>query len=211
LREGLIDRYQRSFSPCLFYMTRRKPTLLQQLRTSLDNANAEGNDALAAELSQVRHAVQRKSSPLDLVPLLDTATSPITKSFIAEIMGVASDARVLKPLMQAAASPANVRYTSWFLLACARYDCSAYLPFFVRFLLTRVEADEGMLSALEVIQGMKGPFEPATVKGAVARLLRPKQQLLALDKQAELFRVQAAHALLDTYFDQVNHDWKTEV
>lgn len=94
-------------------MTRRKPTLLQQPRTSFKKANAQGNDALAAELSQVQHAVQRKSSPLDLVPLLNTATSQITKSFIAEIMGAAGDVRVLKPLMQAAASPANVR--RWFL------------------------------------------------------------------------------------------------
>jgi hypothetical protein len=190
-------------------MTRRKPTLRQQLRTSLGKAHVEGNDALAAELSQVQHAVQRKSSPLDLVPLLDTATSQITKSFIAEMMGAAGDARVLKPLMRAAASPVNVRHTSWFILACARYDCSAYLTFFVQFLLTRREADEGMLSALEVIQGMKGPFEPAAVKRAIARLLRPKQPSLALDKQAELFRVQAAHALLNTYFDQVDHEWKT--
>lgn len=192
-------------------MPRQKPSLLQELRATLDKANAEGNDALAAELSQVRYAVQRKSSPLDLVPLLNTATSQITKSFIAEIMGAAGDARVLKPLMQAAVSPANVRYTSRFLLACARYDCSAQLAFFVRFLLTRAEADEGMLSAMEVIQAMKGPFKPAVVKRAIARLLRPQQPLLALNKQAELFRVQAAHALLDTYFDQVDHDWKNEV
>jgi hypothetical protein len=122
--------------------------LLPQLRTSLKKANAEENDALAVELSQVQPAVQRRSSPLDLVPLLNTATSPITKSFIADIMGAAGDARVLKTLMQAAASPADVRHTLWFLLVCARYNCSAYLPFFVRFLLTRVEADEDMLSAL---------------------------------------------------------------
>lgn len=189
-------------------MPYQKPTLFQQLLTAFDKASVEGDNALVAELSLVRHAVQRKSSPLDLGPLLGTATSQITKSFIAEIMGAAGDARVLKPLMQAVASPANVRHTSWFLLACARYDCSAHLSFFVRFLLTRTEADEGMLSALEVIQGMKGPFEPAAVKSAIARLLRPKQPLLVLDKRAELFRVQAAHALLDAYFDQVDGDWK---
>lgn len=190
-------------------MTRCKPTLRRQLRTSLEEAHVEGNNALVAELSQVQYVVQRKGNPLDLAPLLNTAISQFTKSFIAEMMGAAGDARVLKPLMRAVVSPANVRHTSWFLLSCARYDCSACLTFFLRFLLTRAKADEGMLSALEVIQGMKGPFAPATVKGAIARLLRPKQSLLISDKQAELFRVQAAHALLDMYFDQVNHDWKT--
>jgi hypothetical protein len=190
-------------------MPRRKPTLRQELRTAFDKANAEGHDLLAAELSQVRHTVQDKSSPLDLAPLLKSATSQITKSFIAEVMGAAGDARVLKPLMQAAASPVNVHHTSWFLLACARYDCSAHLPFFVRFLLTRAAADEGILSAMEVIQGMKGPFKPAVVKSAITQLLRSKHPLLALDKRAELFRVQAAHALLDTYLDQVDHDWKS--
>jgi hypothetical protein len=190
-------------------MPRRKPTLRQELRTAFDKANAEGHDLLAAELSQVRHAVQDKSSSLDLGPLLESATSQITKSFIAEVMGAAGDARVLKPLMQAAASPVNVHHTSWFLLACARYDCSAHLSFFVRFLLTRAEADEGMLSAMEVIQGIKGPFKPAVVKGAIAQLLRLKHPLLVLNKRAELFRVQAAYALLDTYLDQVDHDWKS--
>lgn len=63
------------------------------------------------------------------------------------MMGAAGDARVLKPLRQAVASPANGQHTSWFLLACARYDCSAHLSFFVRFLLTRTEADEGMSPA----------------------------------------------------------------
>ena len=191
-------------------MPRRKPTTLQELRTELDKANAGGNDALAAELAQIRQAAQGKTSPLSLAPLLDTATSQITKSFVAQILGAAGDVRVLKPLMRAAAHPANVRYTSWYLLACARYDCSAHLAFFVRFLLTRAEADEGMLCAVEVIEAMKGPFVPAVVKSAIARLLRPTQPHLALDKQAELFRVQAAHALLDTYFDQVDHDWKNE-
>jgi hypothetical protein len=190
-------------------MPPRKPTLRQELRTAFDKANAEGHDLLAAELSQVRHAVEDKSSPLDLAPLLESATSQITKSFIAEVMGAAGDVRVLKPIMQAAASPVNAHHTSWFLLACARYDCSAYLPFFVRFLLTRAEADEGMLSAMEVVQGMKGPFKPAVVKSAIAQLLRPKHPLLALNKRAELFHVQAAHALLDTYLDQVDHDWKS--
>lgn len=61
----------------------------------------------------------------------------------------------------------------------------------MRLLLTRTDADEGMLCAMEVIKAMKGPFAPATVKSAIARLLRPKQPLLAGDKQAELIRVQA--------------------
>ena len=123
-----------------------------------------------------------------MVPLLDTATSQITKSFVAEVLGAAGDERVLKPLMRAAAHPANVRHTSWYLLACARYDCSAHLAFFVRLLLTRTDADEGMLCAMEVIEAMKGSFAPAAVKSAIARLLRPKQPLLAGDKQAELLR-----------------------
>jgi hypothetical protein len=189
-------------------MPTQKPTRLQELRTALDRATAEGNDALVAELSLVRHAVQGKNSPLSLVPLLETATSRITQAFVAEVLGDAGDERVLKPLMRAAAHPANVRYTSRLLLACARYDCSAHLAFFVRFLLTRAEADEGMMCAMEVIEAMKGPFVPATVKRAIAQLLRPKQLLLPGDTQAELFRVQAAYSLLDTYFGQVDQDWK---
>lgn len=192
-------------------MPARKPTRLQELRTAIDRATAEGNDALAAELSQVRHAVRTKADPLALVPLLEASTSYITKAFVAEVLGAAGDVRVLKPLMRAAAHPANVRHTSWFLLACARYDCSAHLAFFVRFLLTRAEADEGMLSAMEVIEAMNGPFAPAAVKRAIAQLLRPTHPLLAGDTQAELFRVQAAYALLDTYFGQVDHDWKNDV
>jgi hypothetical protein len=193
-------------------MPRRKPTTLQELRIALDQANAEGNDALAAELSQIRHAVQGKTSPLTLVPLLDTAASQITKSFVAEVLGAAGDVRVLKPLMRAAVNPANTNYTARYLLACARYDCSAHLAFFVRFLLTRPEADESMLSAMEVIEAMKGPFAPVAVKGAITRLLHPKGQARALanDSQAELFRVQAAYALLDKYFDQVDQAWKNE-
>jgi len=54
--------------------------------------------------------------------------------------------------MRAAAHPANAPHTSRLLLACARYDCSAHLAFFVRFLLTRAEADEGMMCAMEVIE-----------------------------------------------------------
>ncbi|MEJ7662499.1 MAG: hypothetical protein WKG07_24505 [Hymenobacter sp.] len=68
----------------------------------------------------------------------------------------------------------------------------------MRFLLTRPEADESMLSAMEVIKAMKGPFMPAAVPKVPLPGLHPKQQFGALDKQAELFRVQAAFALLDT-------------
>ncbi|MDB5270761.1 MAG: hypothetical protein JWP58_3801 [Hymenobacter sp.] len=77
----------------------------------------------------------------------------------------------------------------------------------MRFLLTRPEANESRLSASEVIKAMKGPLEPAADKGAIAQLLRPKLRNEELDTQAELFRVQAAHALLDTCFDQ---EWKNE-
>jgi hypothetical protein len=145
-----------------------------------------------------------------LVPLLETSTSHITKTFIAEVLGAARDVRVLKPLMRAVAHPANRRHTSWYLLACARYDCSAHLAFFVRFLLTRSEADEGMLSAMEVIEAMQGPFVPKVVKGTIARLLRPTQPLLALDSQAELIRVQAAYSLVDKYLTQVDKGWKND-
>ncbi|ALW85920.1 hypothetical protein AUC43_12930 [Hymenobacter sedentarius] len=191
-------------------MPRRKLTILQELRAAIDKANAEGKDVLAAELSQIRHAVRGKTSPLALVPLLDTATSQITKSFVSIVLGAAKDVRVLKPLMRAAVNPANTNYAAWYLWACARYDCSAYLSFFVRFLLTCPEANEAMLSASEVIKAMKGPFAPAAVKGAIARLLRPKLRLEELESQAEFFRVQAAYALLDTYYDQVDHEWKNE-
>ncbi|WP_135399204.1 hypothetical protein [Hymenobacter metallicola] len=143
--------------------------------------------------------------------MLETATSRITQAFVAEVLGAAGDKRVLKPLMRAVAHPANVRYTSQLLWACSRYDCSAHLAFFVRFLLTRAEADEGMMWAMAVIENMKGPFAPAAVKRAIAQLLRPKQQLLSADTQAELFRVQAAYALLDRYFGQVDQDWKKEL
>ena len=173
-------------------------------------ATAEGNEALAAELNLVRHAVQTKADLLTLVPLLKTATNQITHSFVAEVLGAAGDVRVIKPLMKAAAHPANTHHTSWYLLACARYDCSAHLAFFVRFFLTRPEADEGILCAVEVIEAMKGTFVPGAFKGAIARLLRPTQPLLAGDRQAESFRVQAAYALRNTYFDQVDHDWKNE-
>ncbi|WP_126546988.1 hypothetical protein [Hymenobacter amundsenii] len=64
---------------------------------------------------------------------------------------------------------------------------------------------------MEVIEAMKGPFAPVAVKRAIAQLLRPTQTLLAGDTQAELFRVQAAYALLDTYFGQVDRDWKNDV
>ena len=149
-----------------------------------------------------------------LLALLKQASGHVTTHYLAQLLGMARDPRVLRPLMRAAVNPANAGYNARYLWACAEYDCSTHLPFFVRFLLTHPEADESMLAAVTAIEAMKGPFAPAAVKKAIIRLLDAKRRAVAAPSEpllTELFLVQAAYALLDKYFDRVDQDVKKEV
>ncbi|OUJ70010.1 hypothetical protein [Hymenobacter crusticola] len=144
--------------------------------------------------------------------MLQRATSHVTKHYIAEAFGAAQDPRVVPVLIRAAKLPLNQDYNATYFWACEHYDCSAYLPFFVQFLLQSQDAGEAMMACVAVIEAMKGPFTSPLVKRAITKLLQERRPAMVGELQAQhaLFRTQAAYALLDTYFDQVNQAWKTE-
>jgi hypothetical protein len=196
-------------------MPTKKSTNLQELRRLFRQAKAEGNEELLAELELILTALHkpRQVGIGILANLLNKATSHVTKHYIAGVLGAAKDVRVLKFLIRAATQPENRGYTANYFWACAHYDCTSYLPFFVRFLLECEDPGEAMVACVAVIEAMEGPFIPAVVKRFIAKLLQRKQPLLPSDLQlqSEVFIIQAGYALLDKYFDQVDKEWKKEV
>jgi hypothetical protein len=196
-------------------MPTKKSTNLQELRRLFRRAKAEGNQELLAELELVLTALHkpRQVAITVLAKLLNQANSHVTKHYIAGVLGAAREVQVLKALMRAATKPENRGYNADYFWACAHYDCTPYLPFFVRFLLGCEDPGEAMLACVAVIEAMEGPFIPTVVKRYIAKLLQRKQPLLPSDLQlqSEVFIIQAGYALLDKYFDQVDKEWKNEV
>ncbi|RFP64333.1 hypothetical protein D0N36_14860 [Hymenobacter lapidiphilus] len=67
-----------------------------------------------------------------------------------------------------------------------------------------------MVACMTVIEEMQGPFGSEVVTKVIPKLLRRKRSHLEpeLQKQDELFTIQAAYTLLDKYFSQVDTIWK---
>jgi len=192
----------------------RKKTILQQLKSSIGEARAENDVTLQEELQQIIAAIQRPWNKAFriLSTLLQKASSHVTKHYIAEIFGEAEDTKVLKPLMRAAIAPENGNYNSVYFWNCSEYDCTTHINFFVKFLLESEDPGESMVACMTVIEEMQGPFKADVISRNITKLLRRNRNHLEpeLQKQDELFTIQAAYALLDKYFSQVDISWKTE-
>ncbi|RAK65143.1 hypothetical protein [Hymenobacter edaphi] len=195
-------------------MAKKQQTHRQRAQQYLREAQAAGNTALAGEFAQVLLEIeQRKAQAIGRLMKRLLATPHFeTKYFISRVFEKAQDERVLRPLMKAIADPANEGYAASFIWACSAYDCTRYLPFFVRVLLRSTDPDESVVACLEVLDNMKGPFEPVVLKRCVAQLLKrqgpqlvPEADLHPLD---ELLTTQAAYMLLDKYFTQVDRAYK---
>jgi hypothetical protein len=140
-----------------------------------------------------------------LIKLLKPSTTQIAKHFIATLLGGAREERVIRPLMQAAIAPENENYSSNFLWPLEKYDCTNHLDFFVNFMLKSDDPGEAVLACSYVIEAMKGPFKPATVKRNIRKLLGKSKAQTEPDMElmAEHFRMSAADALMSKYFLQV--------
>ena len=193
----------------------RRRSSLQQLKISLSKARAENDVMLYGELKQVHSAIQQPWSITftALTKLLKSANSQVTKHYIADVFGASKDPRVLKPLMFAAKAADNKNYSANFLFPCAEYDCTAYVNFFVQFLLQCQEPDESMVSCVAVIEEMQGPFEANTIKRNVAKLLGRNRSKISTEFQIqdEVLTIQVGYALLDKYFGQIDKKWKAEI
>jgi len=145
----------------------------------------------------------------ELIRLLKSATTQEAKHFIATVLGVAKDPRVIRPLMQAAVALENQHYSSNFLWPLEKFACTKHLDFFVNFMLNRDDLGEAMLACGYVIAAMKGPFEAQKVKRTIRKLLaaRPVQYEPAMQLQAEHFRMGAADYLMSAYFLQIGRQY----
>lgn len=192
----------------------RKKTILQQLKSSIGEAKAENDVSLQEELQQIIVAIKQPwvNTFRALSRQLQQANSHVTKHYIAEIFGEAKDSKVLKPLMRSAIAPENENYNAVYFWNCSEYDCTAHINFFVEFLLESEDPGESMVACMTVIEEMQGPFKADIISRNITKLLRRNRNHLEpeLQKQDELFTIQAAYALLDKYFSQVDTDWKTE-
>ncbi|OUJ68304.1 hypothetical protein [Hymenobacter crusticola] len=188
----------------------KKSVFLQLLRRSLRQAKAAHDMVLWEELQQVQHAWQQPFPRL--TRLLQQASSHQTKHYIAEAFALAQDPRAVPVLIRAAKQPENSADNAPYFWACEHYDCSAYLSFFVQFLLQCQDPGEAMLACVAVIEAMPGPFAPPVIKRAITRLLLGKRPVVMpeLQVQHELFLAQASYALADAYFEQVDQAWKTD-
>lgn len=188
---------------------------LRQLKSVIAKAKALDNKELHAELNQILAAMKHpwpKAFRL-LSKLLQCASSQTTKHYIADLFGEAKDPQVLKPLMRAAKASENREYSANFLFPCAQYDCTSHVNFFVQFLLNCKDPGEAMAGCVHVIEEMEGPFDPDITRRNVAKLLGRDRSMIPgdLQTQDEVLTLQAAYALLDKYFSQVDRQWKLEL
>lgn len=186
-------------------MSKRRLTNREQLRKML--REAEAGSTLHQELLTVMDSIERpkeKAVPV-LIKLLQSLTTQEAKHFVAKALGSTKDPRAIQPLMRTAVSPDNENYNSNFLWPLEKFDCTEHLDFFVKFMLDRDDPGEAMLVCGYVIAAMKGPFEPQKVKNSIRKLLavRPIQDELDMQLQAEHFRMGAADHLMEQYFLQV--------
>ncbi|MBG8554730.1 hypothetical protein [Hymenobacter guriensis] len=188
---------------------------LSQLKSAVAKAKALNNVELHAELNQILATMKQpwpKAFRL-LSKLLQCASSQISKHYIADLFGEATDPQVLKPLMRAAKASENREYSSNFIFPCAQYDCTDYVNFFVQFLLTCKDPGEAMAGCVHVIEEMQGPFDSDSIRINVAKLLGRDRSMIPTDLQTqdEVLTLQAAYALLDKYFSQVDRQWNLEL
>lgn len=161
-------------------------------------------------LKSILDCWKKKQSLLHFAYFLEDKSDRVVQSFVAEAFAYANDERVLKHLMNAAIAPDNNNYNSTFIWPCAKYDCTKYLNFFVNYISKNDEPNEAMLACVDVIEEMKGPFEPNSLKRNVRTLLSSNKASVRDEFRAlrELLRTQAAYALLDKYFGQVDKECK---
>ena len=138
-----------------------------------------------------------------LIKLLKTSSERETQWLIGKLLGAAKDERVIRPLIRAVQLPANSTHCCNFLWPLENYDCTKHLDTFVKMLLSRDDYDEVVWACIEIIRAMKGPFEPATARKNVRRLLaEPKQSLPEATRIAlAAFRLEAAESIMAKYFN----------
>ncbi|GAA3917972.1 hypothetical protein [Hymenobacter algoricola] len=190
-------------------MNLSKKAHLADLRSDIAQAAASGNAERQKTLRALLSCWNRKESFLPFAPLLEDGTDRDVQYFVADAFAYAKDEQVLVPLMQAAVAPVNHNYSSTLIWPCGKYDCTKHLAFFVDFMLRCADPGEAMWACVDVIEAMRGPFEPTYLKHTVHRLLTEENPATEADMrvQHEVFRVQAASALLDRYYVQVHKQW----
>ena len=195
-------------------MPRQKQTNIQRLQNLLRRAKKDKDVVLESELQQVLIALQqpRPKALRALAKLLTSSTNHVTKHYIAGVLGSAQEPTVIKSLIRAAKATENQGYTAPYFWACTHYDCTEHINFFVQFLLKSQDPGEAAVACVNVIEEMKGPFDAKSIKRNISRLLQrnPKRVEADLQLQDEVFTIQAAYALLDKYFDQIDKEWKRE-
>jgi hypothetical protein len=190
-------------------MNLSKKAHLADLNESIKQAAAKGGTERHRTLAALLECWRKKQSFLPFAPLLQDTTDRDVQFFVADAFAYANDEKVIKPLMKAAVSPANEGYRSTYIWPCGKYDCTKHLSFFVNFMVKCVDPGEAMLACVDVIEAMKGPFKSNNLKANVRRLLGQENRAVEADMrvQHELFRMQAAYALLDKYYSQVDEEW----
>lgn len=161
-------------------MSKRRLTNREELRKQL--RDAEPDSILHKELLTVMVGIEqpRDAAVPALIKLLRSLTTQKAKHFVAVILGSTKDPRVVKPLIQAAASIKNEQYSSNYLwpLDSNSFDCTPYIQQLVDLLLARVGYDEVTWVCIELIKRMKGPFEPSLARKCVRKLLAEIKQPL---------------------------------
>ena len=191
-------------------MNLSKKAHLSELREYINSSAKDGLTDRHRVLKEILDCWNKKQSLLRFACFLEEDSDRVVQSFVAEAFAYANDTKVLRHLMKAAIAPNNSNYNSTFIWPCANYDCTKHLKFFINYISKNNDPSEAMLACVEVIKEMKGPFEPNSLKKNVRTLLSSNKASVHDEFRAlrELLRTQAAYALLDKYFDQVNKECK---
>jgi hypothetical protein len=192
-------------------MNLSKKSHLTELRKSIKQAASEGKFERYQTLVSLLNCWKQGGDFLVFAPILGDGTDREVQYLVADAFAYANNESLLPLLMKSAVAPINELYRSTLIWPCGRYDCTRHLDFFVGLLLKCTDPGEAMVACVDVIEAMRGPFEPNIVKRNVRRLLTKNNPATnkAMKVQLELFRTQAAYALLDKYYTQVDKQWKT--
>ncbi|TGE20913.1 hypothetical protein [Hymenobacter metallicola] len=165
----------------------------------------------AAPQDQTRHRhlrfIQQAWGDFDAaVPLskLLRAESREVRHFASVALRFCGNAQVIPALLKAAQAPENAGYARPYIWACAHFDCTPYLPRFLKIITHADDAGSITWASVAVLKRMQGPFDKAALKLHIKQLLRLKiPETTTSVKMHELLLAETGHVLHQHLYLQI--------
>jgi|GEM_PF-5434142 len=187
---------------------RRIRALQQELSTAIKKAEPQDLPR-HRELCFIQQAWGDFDAALPLIKLLK-AESREVRRFTSIALRFCGDVRVVPALLKAARAPENAGYARPYIWACAHFDCTPYLPAFLKIITHAGGAGSVTWASLAVLKRMQGPFDRAALTQNIKQLLRLKIPVAASDASIhELLFAETGYVLHRHLYQQIAAEFNT--